>query len=89
MQTSVRLLVIVPPEVPRWNGSRIVSIELDNAIPINHLSVRRANTQSKKWVEGVFVRTNEQIKLGYARKNEAKEYKATYVYGVSDACPKE
>ncbi|MEH2322788.1 MAG: hypothetical protein V7K32_04170 [Nostoc sp.] len=83
------IYLFAPPEVTRWNGSRIVSIELDNTIPIDHLSVRRTSTQSKKWVEGVFVRTNEQIKLGYARKNETKEYKATYVYGVSDACPKE
>ncbi|MEH1871806.1 hypothetical protein [Nostoc sp.] len=83
------IYLFAPPQVIRWNGSRIVSIELDNTIPIDHLSVRRASTQSKKWVEGVFVRTNEQIKLGSARKNETKEYKATYVYGVSDACPKE
>lgn len=83
------IYLFAPPQITRWNGSRIVSVELDNSIPIDRLSIRRASTQSRKWVEGVFVRTNEQIKFGYARKNEGKEYKTTYIYGVSDACPKD
>ena len=83
------IYLFAQPLPTQWNASRIVSIELDNSIPITHLSVRRANPQSRKWVQGTFVRTYEQIKSGYAHKNETEKYNPTYIYGPSDDCPKE
>ena len=84
------IYLFAPPQLTRWNATRIVAIELDNAIPVAHLSVRRASTPSGRWVEGELISTNEQIELRYARRNQrVKGYEATYIYGASDACPKE
>ncbi len=82
------IYLFAKPQLTRWNGTRIVAVEMDNAIPIARLSVRRVSSQLGKWVEGEFVSTNEQIESKYARRNKKVEAgEAIFVYGASeDSC---
>jgi hypothetical protein len=44
-----------------------------DTIPISHLYIRKIDGLDSGWVEGNFVRTNEQIVAEYARKNKGTD----------------
>jgi hypothetical protein len=61
------------PVAPRWNTKKIVVIELVDTVPISNLYIRKMGGSDSSWVEGNFVRTNEQIASGYAHKNKGTD----------------
>jgi hypothetical protein len=61
------------PSAPRWTTKKIAVIELVDTIPISHLYIRKIGGLDSSWVEGNFVRTNEQIVAEYARKNKGTD----------------
>jgi hypothetical protein len=72
------------PSAPRWTTKKIAVIELVDSIPISHLYIRKIGGLDSNWVEGNFLRTNEQIVSKYARKNKGtdRELKTNpYTYG--------
>jgi hypothetical protein len=72
------------PSTPRWTTKKIVVIEPVNTIPISHLYIRKIGGLDYNWVEGNFVRTNEQIVAEYARKNKVTDLALKtnpYAYG--------
>jgi hypothetical protein len=82
-----QIYLFAQPQVNRWQATKIVAVELDNAIALDRLSIRRVGGSSEKWVEGTFNRTNEQVDPKFARKNERGEgQKITNIFSASNAC---
>lgn len=57
----------------RWQVPRVVAVELDNRILLNHLSIRQAGSERGDWVEGKFVSSNEPIDPKLTRRNDTQE----------------
>jgi hypothetical protein len=72
------------PSAPRWTTKKIAVIELLDTIRLSHLYIRKIGGLDSQWVEGNFVKTNEQIVAGYARKNKGTDRALktnAYTYG--------
>ena len=67
------IYLFAQPSVPRWTTKKIAVIELLDTISISHLYIRKIGSLDLKWIEGSFIRTNEQIVAKYARQNQGTD----------------
>ena len=67
------IYLFAQPSALRWTTKKIAVIELLDTIPISHLYIRKIGSLDLKWIEGSFIRTNEQIVAKYARQNQGTD----------------
>lgn len=58
------------PDLTSHKVSQLAIIELDNKIPITHLSIRKIAAKEAKWLHTKYVRTLKPLKPGFYRPNK-------------------
>lgn len=76
---SNNITFLFTPDAVNSQASQLALIELDNKIPITHLSIRKVADNEEKWLNTEYIRTSKALKPGFYKPNK-QEGTITFIH---------